>query len=138
MAQCIFVAARLIHFYQTKIMEVTQKILVIVEGLEKRFIGLEKRLDRQEKKSDGFEARFIKVEKTLDKAVVRLINLEIYVHEKMATKDELKALDHKVTVLADDVTKMNLKMDQEFTAIRSRFERHEARKTRIEQRAAKS
>ena len=69
-----------------------------------------------------------------DLIIQKLIELDVYVRQRVATKDELRDLRDEVVSHVDEFTKLHETLDHEVVSLRSKIDRLEARFVRLEER----
>ncbi|MBI2552048.1 hypothetical protein HYW17_01980 [Candidatus Uhrbacteria bacterium] len=73
-------------------------------------------------------------EELLNKILIKLIDLDVYVREHTATKEEMQASEDRMLTHIDGFIKLHETLDLELVALRSKVDRVEERVGKIEMR----
>ena len=92
-----------------------EKIDQRFDGMDQQFDGMDQRFDRMDQRSDGME-------ETQNSLIQKVIDMDTYMHQELATKAELQEVGGTLLTHIDGLTKHQEKFDHELTALRFRVE----------------
>lgn len=100
--------------------QIAEKILAELGGLKIQFGGLSTQVGDLSTEVGGLKIY-------TEKVAAEVVDVKLYMKEKMVTKDELKESENRVTTHLDGFVKLHENLDTELAALRGKYERLEER-----------
>ncbi len=99
------------------------------DRMDERFEKMDQRFDRMDERFEKMDQRFEKIdqrsngmEETQNSLIQKVIDIDTYMHQELATKTELQEVGGTLLTHIDGLTKHQEKFDHELTALRFRVE----------------
>ena len=93
-----------------------------MDDMLRRMDTQDKRMDSQDKKMDAQGKRMDVQESRMDKVIQKLVDMDAYMHEELATKAELREVESRLTDQVEGFVKIHETLDHEFVSLRAKVD----------------